>query len=260
MDIWDGLCFKHDPDTSRRAFVFDMYGTLVRVGFGGPDSIFEAFRRLFPDADPEDVRREYERFMDSHDSVRREMSTAVMLEHMVSVFDTGNDILEAEDVMMRATHTFIPVEGAQDTLRYFRDRGYRIGVLTNTSYRGSVVKGLLEDAGFDRLIDAVVSSADAGHRKPHGGAYDAVVTALGVRKKDCFFAGDDEEKDCLGPRRYGMRGSFLIDPSRPSRECGIVSSIVDIPAFFRDRSWGGNRFGAPGPYAGGTMVLIPPCG
>lgn len=55
-----------------------------------------------------------------------------------------------------------------------------------------------------------------------------------MKRSDCFFAGDSEDKDFLGPRRFGMRGSFLIDPLRPSRENGIVSSISEIPTFFRD--------------------------
>ena len=237
MDIQNGLCFMHDPDVSKRAFAFDMYGTLVRARFGNLDDIYEAFYRLFPDAKKEDVQREYERYCSFHESTKgphREMTISALLEHMDSVFHTENDSLEAENIMMRATHTFIPVEGAEDTLQYFRDHGYRIGVLSNTSYRGSVVKGLLEDVGFDHLIDVVVSSADVGYRKPHDEAYNAVVTALGVERKDCFFAGDSEDKDFLGPRRFGMRGSFLIDSSRPSRECGIVASIADIPSFFRD--------------------------
>ena len=238
MDIQNSLCFMHDPDVSKRAFAFDMYGTLVRARFGNLDDIYEAFYRLFPDADPKDVQREYERYVAYHDSTlgaHREMTITALLEHMDSVFHTENDSLEAENIMMRATHTFIPVEGAEETLRYFRDRGYRVGVLSNTSYRGSVVKGLLEDVGFDHLIDVVVSSADVGYRKPHDEAYAAVVNALGADRRDCFFAGDSEDKDFLWPRRFGMRGSFLIDPKRPSRECGIVASIADIPTFFRDR-------------------------
>jgi HAD superfamily hydrolase (TIGR01549 family) len=237
MDISSGLCFMHDPDPSKRAFAFDMYGTLVRARFGNHDDIYEAFYRLFPNVDKADVQKEYERYVSHHErtmGVHREMTISMLLEHMDSVFHTDNDSLEAENVMMRATHTFIPVEGAEETLTYFKDHGYKIGVLSNTSYRGSVVKGLLEDVGFDHLIDVVVSSADVGYKKPHDYAYNAVVEALGARPQDCFFAGDSEDKDFLGPRRFGMRGSFLIDPSRPSRECGIVSSISEIPSFFRD--------------------------
>jgi putative hydrolase of the HAD superfamily len=237
MDIQNGLCFMHDPDTSKRAFIFDMYGTLVRARFGNLDDIYEAFYKLFPDADKDDVQKEYERYVNYHDSTlgsHREMTISALLEHMDSVFHTDTDSLEAENIMMRATHTFIPVEGAEDTLTYFRDHGYKIGVLSNTSYRGSVVKGLLEDVGFDHLIDVVVSSADVGYRKPHDNAYSAAVESLGAQRQDCFFAGDSEDKDFLGPRRFGMRGSFLIDPKRPSRECGIVASIADIPSFFRD--------------------------
>ncbi len=165
------------------------------------------------------------------------MTIARLLEHMDSVFGTDTDSFAAENAMLRATHTFIPIRGAADTLSYFKDRGYKIGVLSNTSYRGEVVRGLLEDVGFDHLIDTVVSSADAGYRKPDERAYSAVVEALGATMGACFFAGDSEDKDFLGPRRFGMRGAFLIDPERPpSRSAGIVSAITEIPAFFRDRS------------------------
>lgn len=237
MEIRQDLCYMHDPDESKRRFIFDMYGTLVKARFGNLDDIYDAFYRLFPDADREDVQREYESFSSGYESkhgMHRELTISQVLEHMDSVFGTENDSLEAENILMRATHTFIPVDGAEETLQYFRDRGYRIGVLSNTSYRGFVVKGLLEDVGFDHLIDVVVSSADVGYRKPDDRAYEAAVMALGGKAGDCFFAGDSEDKDFLGPRRFGMRGSFLIDPSRPSRECGIVSSISEIPSFFRD--------------------------
>ena len=237
MEVRQDLCFMHDPEPSKRAFAFDMYGTLVRARFGNLDDIYSAFYRLFPDADREAVQEEYESFVSAYETKNgrhRELTITCLLEHMDSVFGTENDSLEAENIMMRATHTFIPVEGAEETLQYFRDRGYRIGVLSNTSYRGAVVKGLLEDVGFDHLIDVVVSSADVGYRKPDDRAFEAVVAALGCRRTDCFFAGDSEDKDFLGPRRFGMKGSFLIDPSRPSRECGIVSSISEIPSFFRD--------------------------
>jgi putative hydrolase of the HAD superfamily len=237
MDVANSLCFMHDPIASRRFFAFDMYGTLVRARFGNLDDIYEAFYKLFPDADPDDVRREYESFVSGFTKTHGlhvEMTIAQLLEHMDSVFGTSNDSLEAENTMMRATHTFIPVKGAEETLSFFRDHGYKIGVLSNTSYRGSVVKGLLEDVGFDHLIDVVVSSADVGYKKPHHRAYEAVLEALGARPDECFFAGDSKDKDFFGPRRFGMRGAFLIDPSHPSKEDGIVASIADIPSFFRD--------------------------
>ncbi len=64
MDVLQDLCYLHDPDPSNRFFAFDMYGTLVRARFGNLDDMFETFYRLFPDADPEDVQREYESFYD----------------------------------------------------------------------------------------------------------------------------------------------------------------------------------------------------
>lgn len=237
IQIRDEFRFRHDPDRDRRFFIFDMYGTLVRARFGNLDDIYETFYKLFPDAEEGDVQREYQAFYSHYEKTHGlhvEMTIAQLMDHMNSVFGTEIDSLEAENRMMRATHTFIPVEGAEDTLQYFRDNGYRIGVLSNTSYRGEVVKGLLGDVGFDHLIDAVVSSADVGYKKPHDYAYEAALDALGADRGCCFFAGDSEDKDYLAPRRFGMRGSFLIDPHGPSPEMHIVSSIADIPSFFED--------------------------
>jgi len=236
--------YVHNADPSRRFFIFDMYGTLVRARFGNLDDIYSAFYRLFPDAKKEDVQEEYARYVAFYERTNgphRELTISQLLEHMDSVFGTENDSLEAENVMMRATHTFIPMEGAEETLCYFRERGYRIGVLSNTSYRGEVVKGLLEDVGFDHLIDVVVSSADVGYKKPHERAYSAVVEALGAQRKDCFFAGDSEDKDYLGPLRFGMCGAFLIDQKKMCQCDHMVASISEIPDYFEDRSGQGDR-------------------
>ena len=129
---------------------------------------------------------------------------------------------------------FQAIDGAVDTLRYFKDRGYRIGVLSNTTYRSSVVRGVLEDNGFDGLLDSVKSSADIGYKKPSDEAYSAIVESLGAEKHMCFFVGDTCLKDCKGPLDFGMRGAFLIDPESVGKKDYIVVDISEIPTLFSD--------------------------
>ena len=62
----------------------------------------------------------------------------------------------------------------------------------------------LDQAGLLGLVDAGVTSARAGSRKPHPDIYDVSVAALGVETAEVVFVGDSWEPDVRGPRRVGM--------------------------------------------------------
>ena len=229
--------YSHDPDPSRRFIAFDMFGTLVVNRYGDLDRIFQVFYGFFPDATPEEVQREYENLLAIHSRSHgdvKELTIPEVMRHLDGVFGTSNDYLDAEDAMMRRTGTFVAADGARETLSYFRDHGYRIGVLSNTAYRSSVVAGVLEDNGMADLVDAVVTSADVGYRKPDSRAYDAVVHAIGGERGLCYFVGDSRDRDHTGPLRYGMKGAFLIDHHCSGKEDSVVRCIGDIPSLFSD--------------------------
>lgn len=171
-----------------------MFGTLVRSRQRDMDDLFKVFYGFFPEHTPEEVQREYERFYSDFETthgMHSEYSIRMLMDHMNKRFGTDVDAFDAEQRMMRGTRMFVTIPGAVDTLGYFREKGYRIAVLSNTTYSSSVVKGVLEDnGGFEGLIDCVVTSAEVGYRKPDMRCFQAVVDKLGARKEDCFFAGD----------------------------------------------------------------------
>ena len=88
---------------------------------------------------------------------------------------------------------------------------------------GSRRTGLLE------YVDYLVSSAQAGYRKPHPHIYRQVLSLAGRTAKDAVFVGDSLRTDVLGPRRSGIR-SFLLAPAAgtPSH-VESVSSLAAIP-------------------------------
>jgi putative hydrolase of the HAD superfamily len=90
---------------------------------------------------------------------------------------------------------------AEETLTSLRAAGLAIGVCSNWGWE---LDAFLEEVGLLHLVDAGVTSAQAGARKPHPGIYARSVDALGVDAADVVFVGDSWEPDVRGPRRIGM--------------------------------------------------------
>jgi putative hydrolase of the HAD superfamily len=90
---------------------------------------------------------------------------------------------------------------ATRTLTSLRASGLAVGVCSNWGWE---LDAFLGQVGLLELVDAGVTSARAGARKPHPDIYGASITALGVDSAEVVFVGDSWEPDVRGPRRMGM--------------------------------------------------------
>jgi putative hydrolase of the HAD superfamily len=90
---------------------------------------------------------------------------------------------------------------ATRTLTSLRASGLAVGVCSNWGWE---LDAFLGQVGLLELVDAGVTSARAGARKPHPDIYGASITALGVDPAEVVFVGDSWEPDVRGPRRMGM--------------------------------------------------------
>jgi putative hydrolase of the HAD superfamily len=95
---------------------------------------------------------------------------------------------------------------AAAVLSSLRDAGLAIGVCSNWGWE---LDAFLDAAGLLHLVDAAVTSARAGARKPHPAIYAQSVAALGVAAADVLFVGDSWEPDVRGPRRAGMAAAHV---------------------------------------------------
>lgn len=107
-------------------------------------------------------------------------------------------------------------------LRSLRERGYRIGLLTNGSEAQQLDK--LARTGLDEAFDAVCVSERIGVQKPDPRAFTILAERLGVDPAACLFVGDDPERDVAGARRAGMR-AVLVDRADP--EAVDLSTVVE---------------------------------
>ena len=95
----------------------------------------------------------------------------------------------------------VPRPGLLETLAELRERGLRIGLISNCTEEVALV---WPDTSFARLFDAAVFSATAGLAKPEPAIYRLAAAELGVEPTECLFVGDGANDELRGARDVGM--------------------------------------------------------
>jgi FMN phosphatase YigB (HAD superfamily) len=97
-------------------------------------------------------------------------------------------------------------DGADHLLRTLRDLGLRTVIVSNTGWHDAdAYRRDLAACGLDGLVDAIVTSVDAGCRKPDPAIFAAAVELAGCEARECVMLGDLEEKDVLPALAFDMR-------------------------------------------------------
>jgi putative hydrolase of the HAD superfamily len=100
------------------------------------------------------------------------------------------------------------------TLAALRQRGLKIGLVSNTMWPGHLHKEDLERFGLLDFFDHLVFSADLGVRKPHPQIFRAALQALAVRPSQAVFVGDRFPEDVAGAKGVGMWSVWKERPDR----------------------------------------------
>ena len=117
-----------------------------------------------------------------------------------------------------------------------RDRGIRIGVLSNTIWSGDYHRGVFERDGVLDLIDADVYSSEIAWTKPHPEAFRAAAAALGVEPAEAVYVGDRLFEDVHGSQAAGMRAIWIPHSKIPVAQQvsvdvtpdGVAHDLLDI--------------------------------
>lgn len=98
-------------------------------------------------------------------------------------------------------------DGAFELLTYCRQKQIKIGICTDLT--AQIQHRKLKRLGIDKLIDAIVTSEEAGKEKPSEIIYQMILSKLTTAPKDTLFIGDSLEKDVEGPQRIGMKALWF---------------------------------------------------
>ncbi len=111
-----------------------------------------------------------------------------------------------------------------------RQRGIRVGVLSNTIWSREYHREIFERDGVLGLIDADVYSSEIEHVKPHPEAFRAVCRALGVAPEHSVYVGDRMFEDVHGPQQVGMRTIWIPHSDIPASQRIEVTAVPDARA------------------------------
>ncbi len=114
---------------------------------------------------------------------------------------------------VRGTQVVIP--GTRETILALFRRGYRLGVVSNTT--SSVdVPVMLEKEGLSGCFETVILSCVEGIRKPGAEILRVAAARMGVQPQNCAYVGNLPERDVAAARNAGFaRALVLRSPAQP---------------------------------------------
>ena len=122
---------------------------------------------------------------------------------------------------------FSPFEDTVPSLLALRERGYRLGVITNLR---ADLGPLVRKAGLEGMLDFSVTSAQAGGEKPHPPIFLEALKRAAVAPEEILHVGDQVRSDVAGARSAGMQAALLDRGGwhDPVEGCPKISALEDL--------------------------------
>jgi putative hydrolase of the HAD superfamily len=118
----------------------------------------------------------------------------------------------------------------------------QLAVWANTRVAAEAdVRAWLDRAGLGRCFQWVITSVDAGARKPAPEFFEFALARCGLAKDDVLFVGNQLNTDIAGAEALGIRTAWLSDPAYHSvddapceaRPTHTIGTLRDLPALVR---------------------------
>lgn len=128
--------------------------------------------------------------------------------------------------------------GALDVLKWMRERGCQLALLTNggaQSQRDKIMR-----FNLDPLFDVILVEGELGFGKPDERIYRMALTTLAVSPSDAWMIGDNLEWDVEQPKRLGLAGIWVdragagIPETCAVRPDLVIRTLSDIRGHLRD--------------------------
>jgi HAD superfamily hydrolase (TIGR01662 family) len=236
--------------------LFDLGSTLIYSKDPWPPIFREADRALADvlqesgiPLDSESLYTEFGGFLDAYYAERGdstlEKTTAVSLREFLAgkgFQDVPEKTIRAAlDAMYAVTQqNWYLEEDALSCLETLRQRGYRLGMISNTSDDKNVQQ-LIDQRGLRPYFEYIVTSAGCGIRKPEGRIFQMALDHFQVRPEAAAMVGDTLDADILGANRMGIysiwitrRAGFQEEGELAIQPQAVVASLGEIPSLLEE--------------------------
>ncbi len=102
------------------------------------------------------------------------------------------------------------------TLDWLRERGYRIGSVTNRSQGDEPFRQELRHHGLLDYFEVLSISCEVGYMKPHAAIFRHAIEALDVAPEEAVVVGDSLRADVAGAQALGMTAVWKRNHASPA--------------------------------------------
>jgi HAD superfamily hydrolase (TIGR01509 family)/HAD superfamily hydrolase (TIGR01549 family) len=115
-----------------------------------------------------------------------------------------DDIAEGMQAISQDDNSVEIMAGVPETIRELKQRGFLLGIITDTAMPYSKKLNWFDQHGFGDVWDAIISSREMGMRKPAPSMYEMALSQVGVAPEQAVFIGH-KQSELEGAKNVGMR-------------------------------------------------------
>jgi putative hydrolase of the HAD superfamily len=133
----------------------------------------------------------------------------------------------AEDYINISPTKTLLVPGVFEALDYLRNK-YKLAMITNGFNEIQFVKIRL--SGLEPYFPLVVTSEEAGYKKPDPRIFGYALEKAGAKAADCIYVGDEPETDIVGAQAAGL-GQVLVTFGKTMDHANatyVVQNVTDL--------------------------------
>ncbi|MBI3447389.1 MAG: HAD family hydrolase [Acidobacteria bacterium] len=193
-----------------RAILLDLGGTILDEGTddyrAGAEALAQELKNLggVVPRDPEVLCESFARECDRVHQTNVPDFTIADWMRRLAPGATGSELADLELALWRATTSMTPMPGVAAALDSIRALGIPMAVVSNAVFSSRVLEHELQRHRLAAHFRFVLSSADAGARKPDARIFRKALDRLREAPSGVWFAGDSWEKDIVGSSACGM--------------------------------------------------------
>jgi HAD superfamily hydrolase (TIGR01662 family) len=132
-------------------------------------------------------------------AARRAIACSALAAHGIPLdacLRIADEMTERKEALVR------PFDGALEALRALRERGHRLGLITNGS--GAFQRKKLERFALEPLFDVILIEGELGYGKPDRRVFERALSFFDVSATDTCMIGDNLEADIAAAHGVGM--------------------------------------------------------
>jgi HAD superfamily hydrolase (TIGR01549 family) len=118
--------------------------------------------------------------------------------------------------------------GLPEALTWLKEKGYRLGIISNACLYDEVMRSCFAQAGIEELFETYTFSYSAGLCKPRKEIFEKALISMNADPSEAVMIGDNWSSDIEPALKLGMQGILFTGGPEPWTTCGVCSNDIRI--------------------------------